>query len=426
MTDIDAGQTDNHGLLKALTARHKSGIRHYRAVASELRLGDMNTRQWESAAQRAEVVTKARQVFAAATFEEGVCKKTGVLSPIKTVNETGEYLTVDDGETRYRAVRLLEGFDVLTGQPAELGKGVLEGVTIPLPTVPVDQIWFECQMLDKGLSKSQRRLGMLLANEGRPYTDLEYALHIKELLVEHVPQTEIAEALGKEPTWVSHIVKLNDAPAELINLLREGIVKTTTVIDAVEEFGADGAIRHILNEIEADKGQAAIDYQEAMEELHQAQAVVAKLLETGSGSRPAAPGSRITAIDAAGRAVQAASGKAEKAKRRMQHGASRVTLRKVRERAAASKKPDVDPQAPAPTGRVNRVNYMNLLDAVRHAARTGGAELREAMNAALKRCGLDPVVPEIEVPDSAATGTDDGVPLAAIVPDEQPQAALSA
>jgi hypothetical protein len=390
---------------KKLAEVHGMGTRLYKCVASELRPGDMNTRFWETAANRAKVAEFAKSILENSEFDaDGNLVKSGVLESVDAFNDGSGQMVLDAGETRWRAVRLLEGFDVLTGETVEA-------------RVKSDTITFQVRAVDPKLSRIERRFNSVLSNNARDFTDLEYAAQIKAFLDDGVPQQTIAERLGREPTWVSHINKLNKiVPDNLLPLLREDLIKTTTVIEVIEEHGPEKAAELILAEIEAGKGAAAADYEEAMTEARNAKAEVDRFISTGTGTEvtSSGPGRKPpTQLEQAQRRLAAATNKAGKAKDEMERG-RRVTGRAVKARAT---KPQGEASATGGngSGKVSKANYAALLDAVRFAASKSAESLIiDAMNDALKRCG-HPIVefdPAAKPEGSAETETEAGPEVA--------------
>lgn len=409
------------GFIAEQIKRHGGSPRATRVVASQLRPGDVNTRFWYSTENRAEVIAKARSIAKHTVLDGGKLVKSGVIEPIRAVNVGGtEPAPLVAGETRWRGVRLLEGFDVLTGKPAVPGVGVLADVSSPMPSFPVDLITFDVFFADKSATITDLRVAAVMSNDQHPFTDLEWALQIKAFMtgdpengVKAMPQNEIAEALGRDPGWVSHINKLNSAPAELLPYLVEGQIKTTTIIEQIELFGPEEAARLILAEIEEGKGRAAEEYEEAMVEARTAQAHFERIMSSPERDEPANPTAtgprRITKGESARRAVTTATTKAERANRERQRGPDRVTSRAVKERKAR--------ETVAETGdagdvvAVNRVNVKALVEAVVFAAkRSKEPFVREQMNDALKRVGHPAVAAmvdddgnELPLPDETAS-----------------------
>lgn len=405
-TEVVATPSSKIGFLKRQDVRFGSPTRLHRAVASQLLPGNLNTRDWETFDNRVAVVKMANSIWENSVFTDGKLEKSGVLDPIRAVNMGDEPGLIDAGETRWRAVRLIEGFDMLANKPGAVGEGVLTGMNFPVAfgQVEPDTITFDVFYIDRAMSIVERRFGVVLSNEQRPFTDLEWAAQIAAFMtddpendVKAVPMNEIARRIGREPTWVSHINKLNNVPAEVLPLLRSGQVKTTVMIDLMEDQGADEAAKLIIEATEIGKKQWEAEYEDAMAEARVAQADFAKIAGTPEAEMPANQNSgsrRLTKGEVARRRVTTATTKATNAQRQSKNGPDRVTGRAVRERVAAKSAGTTESTAaetPADaTGKVvpNRSNIDTLVEAVIFAAkRSREPNIREAMNATLKRVG---------------------------------------
>lgn len=398
--------TASTGFLKGQDKKHGASTRMYRAVASELVPGGLNVRMWAARDKIEKVVAMARSIYQNCEFEgdpltDGRLVKSGVLDPVKAVNTNQLPAPLDAGETRWRGVRLLEGFDVLTNAPAEMGKGVLDGVNypLPIPAVRPDLIKFDVLWINEKVSLTDRRFGVALSNQQTPFTDLEWAAYFDVLFKGNeatgekaVPQREIADKLGVEESWVTWINKLNKLPAQLITLLERGQISTTTAIEAFDDYGAEGSVEHIMGEIEAGKGRAAVEHESALEEARAAQAELDAVIASGAGNEAVSSSPRSTTkFEAAQRKVQTATGKIERAKRQMTHGPDRITGRQVKERAAG-KSSDRQATAGKTNGKINRTVFAAMHDAVIYAAKHSQEPfIRNEMLAALQRAGYPEV-----------------------------------
>ncbi len=154
-----------------------------------------------------------------------------------------------------------------------------------------------------------------------------------------VPQQEIADRLGKPASWISRMNRLNGVSGKLQTLLLNDQIKTTTLLDKIDEYGEEEAEALIFAEIEAGKGQAAIDYQEAMAEFHDATGQVAHMLATGTGQEEVTTGRGgrrgLSPVAKQQRRVAKADTAAKRAKVQMERGPERITNRALSERKAA-------------------------------------------------------------------------------------------
>jgi hypothetical protein len=356
-------------------ASHKS-LSGYHLYASQLKPSGMNLRDWGTPANRAKMLEFADSILAG-----GVKKALEVL-----VLDDG--IVIDDGETRWLAVRYLEGFDVLYNCAVE-------------PRVAPDTILIPVMTKDKRTTASDRLFDIMLANSGRDFTDLEYAVGIKQQIDWGVRQTEIARKLGRPATWVSRIFQLTFVPTALLPFLRNEQIKTTTILNMMDRFGPDETERLVLAEIESGKGQAAVEYQEAIAEATEKQAEVERMIKTGEGTEAIhRKGAKTTTtLEQAQQEVAAATERADAARKATEEGPARVT-----EAALLARAEQADPTSTVPVkarkatpNRVSKASFEAFRDVVEFfAKRSMQPELREAANEALKRAGFDPVAAQVD------------------------------
>jgi hypothetical protein len=353
-------QDDSHGTSKM-----------YKLYASQLRPSGLNLRRWNTVENREKVAQLAESIFVS-----------GVEKPLDVINKNGEFL-IDDGETRWLAVRLLEGFDVLNN------------VEVPSRVEP-DKIVFHCNVVDRRATDSQRLFKMMRANDGRPFTDLEYCAGFLQQIAWGVKQTDIARELGKPPGWVSRIVQLQYVPHVLHPYMERGQLKTTTVLSQIDRHGSEKATALILAEIEAHKAEAAEQYEVALREIDEKKKTIENLMENGEsdvivvqkGKRP------LTKLAIAQQELADANEYANTLKSVMENGPVRVTDAAVTERANMEELNGGAPSRPIrrSPNRVSKISFQTLLGAVQYAATYSmESSIRDTMNDALRRCGFDAV-----------------------------------
>ncbi len=349
----------------------------FKFVASELKMSPDAIRFWETAPNQEKI----------AQFEESILEH-GIKHNITVYYEQNPegLFTVEDGDTRYIAVRRLEGVDVLTGQPCERR---VEPDTIIFPTTKVDV-----------KPKTVRLVHKAVANSGRDFSDLEWAGLIHQLVTEGMPQQQIADDLSKPAAWVSRIYKLHRLPEKLRALLLNGQITTTTVLERLDEDGEDEAEALILEEIEARKGQAAEEIEELTAELRGAQDERNRLLASGDAGESGRDRRGLSPLETASRRVAKADAAVTRARKTAKDGPSRVTNRALNDRKQRKTKTAKETATAANTATdesFTQANYAALRNAVEFAAMNSREpKIRDAMNEALKHCGHDVVEPLVD------------------------------
>lgn len=357
--------------------------------ASDLHPRGDNLRIWETEANKAKVREFADTIY------DG-----GVRNAITVASDNGR-IVIEDGETRWRAIRLLEGFDVLTGE------------TVPARVEP-DTIKIPAVIDDKKGNDVTRLTNLMVRNSGRDFSDLEIANGIARLISWNVLQREIADKLGKTQTWVSMMYKLTQAPHSIQLMLRDEKVTATTVVNAFREFGGDRSgddtavwarvEQNIHNAVEHARSEAAVEFGAAVAEAEEANAEVTRLMDSPEGQEPVneaegRPGRKSpTKLEAAQRRAAAAGERVDKARKAKDHGPERVTGRNISQAEARR-----NPEAAKPP-RMTKTVYEALLDGVKfEAGRSIDPKTRERMNLVLKRCGFPLVEARVEEDEGEAT-----------------------
>lgn len=121
--------------------------------------------------------------------------KDGVLNPIHVKRIPGtDRFTLVDGERRYRAVM----YNIEQGLPVTMVPAVL----VPQNTTPVDLLRMQLQ-----------------CNEGKNFSDYEYAVHLKKLRDQGLTNKQIAELLGKKEariSWYFRFLNIDERVKELM------------------------------------------------------------------------------------------------------------------------------------------------------------------------------------------------------------------
>jgi ParB/RepB/Spo0J family partition protein len=149
-------------------------------------------------------------------------KTNGVRRPVMgyKVKEDGvEYYYINDGSRRFEACRRLYE----------------QGIEVKVPF----------QLESKHTTDQERAINRIISNEGKPYTPLELALEMKKLADWGWSNTEIAKRTSKKANYVRKLMLLANAPMALQNFIREGRVKGSLAIIALEKKMGDALIEQL-------------------------------------------------------------------------------------------------------------------------------------------------------------------------------------
>ena len=120
--------------------------------------------------------------------------KDGVLNPIHVKRNGPDKYTLVDGERRYRAIM----YNIEHGAPVTM----VPAIIVSKDTEEIDLLRMQLQ-----------------CNEGKNFTDFEYALHLQKLRDKGLSNKEIAQLLGKKESrisWYFRFIKLDDRVKELM------------------------------------------------------------------------------------------------------------------------------------------------------------------------------------------------------------------
>lgn len=89
-------------------------------------------------------------------------------------------------------------------------------------------------------SEADRVFSQIVRNSGKPLKPIEQAKVFKKLLDLGWTMTEITERSGMSAKWVSSLLQLQAAPAEVTSLVATGKVSTTLAISSLRRAKGDG------------------------------------------------------------------------------------------------------------------------------------------------------------------------------------------
>lgn len=145
----------------------------------------------------------------------------GVKVPLRGYKEQGFYF-ITDGHRRYRAMAILHS----------------QGIEVRAPFL----------VETKDYNNEKRTLDLLLTNEGKRLTMLEESEVYARLIGFGWTQTEIHRKTGKSATHISNCVLLMSATTKTKNLIKEGQVSASLVVDSLKENGTK-AVEERLGEV---------------------------------------------------------------------------------------------------------------------------------------------------------------------------------
>lgn len=262
-----------------------------------------------------------------------------VREPIVVLQAEDGMLEIEKGETRWRAVLMVEGQEFAPGmkEPALVAPG-----TIKIP----------CVKGNPNRTLLQRRVETVTQIGRRP-NDLEIARLFEQLHRpveeggEGMSQSEIAEAINKkgQQTYVSQILALlkPEVDPRLHDAMLAGRIKSTTIVNTYRDFNRSGEPIEKATEVMLETVAEAI----AADEADEATAPV----DTGGRHRPARP--------------------------------RRATATAINRKTAQSIVQSANPRAHT------KINFEIMREAVEYAAQYSPTKkVRDEMNKALKKAGF--------------------------------------
>lgn len=147
-------------------------------------------------------------------------RKNGLRTPM-TIRLDGDHVYVVSGERRYRSIMELidEGEDI--------------------PTVKTISE-------NKGTSEETRLFGLEADNESKQFSDLEKALLYERLIARGHTSATIADRLGKSVQTIDRILKLSGAPDVAKQLVRDGKISVTSLIDTLTKHDSSEKVMEVL------------------------------------------------------------------------------------------------------------------------------------------------------------------------------------
>jgi len=109
----------------------------------------------------------------------------------------------------------------------------------------------KCNVVPKNYTKENEIYDMLLCNTGKSLTDLEQAEGIRILSLAGYKDVEIAKRLGTNPVQIGNLLKLLEAPKEILNLVENKEISVTAVTSIIRH--ATELAKTENNEIDTEK-----------------------------------------------------------------------------------------------------------------------------------------------------------------------------
>jgi hypothetical protein len=199
----------------------------------------LNVRDWESLVMQRRVEQLA----------DSIVSNNGISDPIVVlagpIDEDGtKHIYVTSGETRLRAARLL------LAQNRVEGRGPIFHALYAQAKTEID-----------------RTIDLYVDNDHLNFSSLELIELFRRLEEFGLTQQQIADRLGQKLHFVTNLWPLMKAGDELRELLRNGVVATTVVCQAIISYGADEAINIVRQRIGEDRVRKEVELEEAQRVL---------------------------------------------------------------------------------------------------------------------------------------------------------------
>ena len=227
--------------LKSL-AQSRSTILNIDPTKIQIKAG-LNVRQLDDAENREHI-----DYLKASISENGFLKG----HPL-TIFQEGDAVFVSDGHCRITAVHELldEGLEILT--------------------VP-------CIAEERGVGEMDRILRQTTSNSGKRLTMLEEAYNVERLKSFGMSLTEIARRFGKSPGYVSQLLDFKAAPAEVIQMVKQGQVSATFAAETVRDHKTEG-VKILKDAVATAKSQGAKKATKKHSAIHQPKPKIIELVE---------------------------------------------------------------------------------------------------------------------------------------------------
>lgn len=93
------------------------------------------------------------------------------------------------------------------------------------------------RMTDRNAPAKERLYSQITLNGSKPLAPLELAMHLGKLIAEGETHKTIAERIGRTPQYVGQLLTLAQAPAEVVEMVKEGAVSATLAVETLKEEG---------------------------------------------------------------------------------------------------------------------------------------------------------------------------------------------
>lgn len=126
----------------------------------------------------------------------------------------------------------------------------------------------------KDHTDTDRLLGQIIGNEGKPYTILEQGRVFERLITAGLSKVQIGDQTGKSRTHVSNALALAAAPPAIITFIEQNKISESLVIDLIRDVyaeevpGPTGGVNQTFAEKLVEKVMAAIGGAEAKGKTH--------------------------------------------------------------------------------------------------------------------------------------------------------------
>lgn len=97
------------------------------------------------------------------------------------------------------------------------------------------------QTEDRYASEEDRVLSQIVRNNGKELSPIETGRVYKRLFDLGWTEAQIAEKVGRSPTWVRNLLELSSTPKEVTDLVKAGTISASLAIDALHKAAGDSA-----------------------------------------------------------------------------------------------------------------------------------------------------------------------------------------
>lgn len=172
--------------------------------------------------------------------------KDGVLNPIHVKRIPGtDRFTLVDGERRYRAVMYL----LETGHPVVM----IPAIVVPQATTEEDLLRMQLQ-----------------CNEGKNFSDYEYAVHLKKLRDLGMSNQQIADLLGKKQSRISWYFRFLNLDTRVQDLMKERRITGVDVYHVLQAYKDEAKATEVIltmKEMADENGDHKISLKKSMDNI---------------------------------------------------------------------------------------------------------------------------------------------------------------